>query len=134
MFLILCFFIAAVFLFCLLWLLSWWNSKIMTNGLRIKFKQFLTMYRIDPNRWRLDNDGSVLYEKYYANERALHQWFYFSPIGFLRYKLFYKEKDKKKKKIKNDNRWEKIINSWQEDIDKYREKYTKELKDKIKEI
>lgn len=104
----------------------------MINGLRIKFRQFLTMYRIDPSRWILDRDGSVLYEKCIGNE--IHQWFYFSPIGFLRYKLFYKEKDKKKKKIKTDNRWEKVVISWQEDIDKYREKYTKELKDKIKEI
>lgn len=131
MILILCFFIAAIILFCFIWFFNWWDSKVV-DGLRIKFKQFLTMYRIDPNRWTLDRDGSVLYEKYIGNE--IHQWFYFSPIGFLRYKLFYREKDKKKKKVKSDNRWEKVITSWQEDIDKYREKYAKELKDKIKEI
>lgn len=132
MFIVLCCFIVAIILFCYIWFFSWWDSEIV-NGLRIKFKQFLTMYRIDPNRWILNNDGSVLYEKWVGNEK-IHQWFYFSPIGFLRYKLFYREKDKNKKKVKADKRWEKVITSWQEDIDKYREKYTKELKDKIEEI
>lgn len=134
MLIVLCCIIAAVFLFCIFWFADWYNSK-MINGLKIKFNQFLTMYRIDPNHWTLDRDGTVLYEKYYTDERNdIHQWFYFSPIGYLRYKHFYRKKDKKKKKLKSDNRWEKVITSWQEDINKYKEKYTKELQDKIKEI
>lgn len=135
MLIVLCCFIAAVFLFCcVIWFANWHDSK-MANGLKIKFNQFLTMYRIDPNHWTLDRDGTILYEKYYTDERNdIHQWFYFSPIGYLRYKHFYRKKDKKKKKLKSDNRWEKVITSWQEDINKYKEKYTKELQDKIKEI
>lgn len=64
----------------------------------------------------------------------IHQGFYFSPIGLLRYKLFYKKKKKNKQKTIVDNKWEKVIVSWQKDIDKYKEKYTKELQNKIKEI
>ena len=131
MFTILGCFTAAIFVFCIICFSNWYGSKL-ANGLKIKFNQFLTMYRIDPNRWILDRDGTVLYEKYCANE--IHQWFYFSPIDYLRYKHFYRKKDKEKKKLKSDNKWEKVIISWQEDIDKYKEKYTKELQNKIKEF
>ena len=87
------------------------------------------MYKIDPSRWWCDHDGTVLYDK-----GTVHQWFNFSPIGFLKYHLFLWNRDREKVSFKNNKQWEKIIEAWQDDINKYREKYTKELQDKIKEI
>lgn len=115
---------------CVFWFINWWNSK-PTYGLKIKFKQFLAMYKIEPNRWTLDRDGTVCYDKC---TEYLHQWFYFSPIDYLRYKSFYRGRKKYKQKLNSDAKWEKIIISWQKDIDKYKEKYTKELQYKIEEI
>ena len=124
---VLYFLAAAVFLSCLFWFLSWSSSKA-PDYLKIKFKHFLTMYRINPNQWELYWD-TVLYENY---KEDIHQWFYFSFIDFLRYKLFYKKKKKNKQKINADKKWEKVIISWQKDINNYQEKYTKELQSKIK--
>lgn len=89
------------------------------------------MYRINPDKWWLQWDGSVIYEDDAEN---IYQQFYFSPIDFLRYKFFYKKKKKSKKKNNNDKKWEKVIISWQKDINDYREKYTEELQNKIKEF
>ena len=106
----------------LFWFLAW-NDSRSSSYLKIKFKQFLTMYRINPNKWWLSEDGNVIYEDYAEN---IYQNFYFSPIDFLRYEFFYKKKKKSK--------WEKVIISWQKDINDYREKYTEELQNKIKEF
>lgn len=120
----------AVFSGCIFWLLTWSDSR-SSSYLKIKFKQFLTMYRINPDKWWLQWDGSVIYEDDAEN---IYQQFYFSPIDFLRYKFFYKKKKKSKKKNNNDKKWEKVVISWQKDINDYREKYTEELQNKIKEI
>lgn len=120
----------AVFVCCFFWLLAW-NDSRSSNYLKIKFKQFLTMYRINPNKWWLSGSGNVTYEDDAEN---IYQHFYFSPIDFLRYEFFYKKKKKSKKKSNTDSKWEKVVISWQKDINDYREKYTEELQNKIKEI
>lgn len=118
------------FVCCFFWLLVW-NDSRSSNYLKIKFKQFLTMYRINPDKWWLYEGGIVIYEDDAEN---IYQQFYFSPIDFLRYKFFYKKKKKSKKKSNADSKWEKVVISWQKDINDYREKYTEELQNKIKEI
>lgn len=120
----------AAFFGCLLWPLTWSDSR-SSNYLKIKFKQFLIMYRINPDKWWLYEGGIVVYEDDAEN---IYQQFYFSPIDFLRYKFFYKKKKKSKKKSNADSKWEKVVISWQKDINDYREKYTEELQNKIKEI
>lgn len=120
----------AAFVCCFFWLLAW-NDSRSSNYLKIKFKQFLTMYRINPNKWWLSGGGNVTYEDDVEN---IYQYFYFSPIDFLRYEFFYKKKKKSKKKSNTDSKWEKVVISWQKDINDYREKYTEELQNKIKEI
>lgn len=120
----------AAFVCCFFWLLAW-NDSRSSNYLKIKFKQFLTMYRINPNKWWLSGGGNVTYEDDVEN---IYQHFYFSPIDFLRYEFFYKKKKKSKKKSNTDSKWEKVVISWQKDINDYREKYTEELQNKIKEI
>lgn len=120
----------AVFVCCFFWLLAW-NDSRSSNYLKIKFKQFLAMYRINPDKWWLCDGGNVTYEDDAEN---IYQHFYFSPIDFLRYEFFYKKKKKSKKKNNNDKKWEKVIISWQKDINDYREKYTEELQNKIKEF
>ena len=122
--------IFATFFGCLFWLLTW-NDSRSSSYLKIKFKQFLTMYRISPDKWYLYEGGIIIYEDDAEN---IYQQFYFSPIDFLRYNFFYKKKKKSKKKNNVDKKWEKVIISWQKDINDYREKYTKELQNKIKEF
>lgn len=50
-----------IFVSCVSWFIDWWDNK-PTYGLKIKFRQFLAMYKIDPNCWVLDRDGTVCYE------------------------------------------------------------------------
>lgn len=120
----------SAFFCCSFWLLTWSDSR-SSSYLKIKFKQFLTMYRINPDKWWLYEDGHVVYED---DAKNIYQQFYFSPIDFLRYMFLYKKKKKSKKKNNNDKKWEKVIISWQKDINDYREKYTEELQNKIKEF
>ena len=120
----------SAFLCCSFWLLTWSDSR-SSSCLKIKFKQFLTMYRINPDKWWLYENGNVIYED---DAKNIYQQFYFSPIDFLRYEFFYKKKKKSKKKSNVDSKWEKVIISWQKDINDYREKYTEELQNKIKEF
>lgn len=122
--------IFATFSGCLFWLLTWSDSR-SSSCLKIKFKQFLTMYRINPDKWWLYENGNVIYEDDAEN---IYQQFYFSPIDFLRYEFFYKKKKKSKKKSNADSKWEKVVISWQKDINDYRKKYTEELQNKIKEF
>ena len=110
-------------LLCLVWILGWSFSK---DGLRIKFKQFISMYRMAPEKWRLYEDGTVAYKK---SEYSL-QCFYFSPTDYLRYFVFLKGRHKRK----IEQQWLEIAKLWQNDIGKFQEDYVKELQNKIKEF
>ena len=110
-------------LLCFFWILSWSISK---DGLKIKFKQFISMYEIAPEKWYLYEDGTVAYEK----SKYSLQYFYFSPIDYLRYFVFLKGRHKRK----IEQQWLEIAKLWQNDIGKFQEDYVKELKNKIKEI
>ena len=65
--------ILILLVFCAVWIFSWSISK---DGLKIKFKQFISMYKIAPEKWHLYEDGTVSYEK----SKYSLQYFYFSPI------------------------------------------------------
>ena len=112
-----------IFLFCAVWIIGWSISK---DGLKIKFKQFISMYEIAPEKWHLYEDGTVAYEK----SKYSLQCFYFSPIDYLRYFVFLKGRHKRK----IEQQWLEIAKLWQNDIGKFQEDYVKELKNKIKEI
>lgn len=109
--------------FCFVWILGWSISK---DGLKIKFKQFISMYKIAPEKWHLYEDGTVSYEK----SKYSLQYFYFSPIDYLRYFAFLKGRHKRK----TEQQWLEIAKKWQNDIGEFQESYIKELQNKIKEI
>ena len=110
-------------LLCVVWFMGWSFSK---DGLKIKFKQFISMYEIAPEKWRLYEDGTVAYKK---TEYSL-QCFYFSPTDYLRYFVFLKGRHKRK----IEQQWLEIAKLWQNDIGKFQEDYVKELQNKIKEF
>lgn len=111
------------FCLCAVWIISWSISK---EGLKIKFKQFISMYKIAPEKWSLCDDGTVAYEK----SKYSIQWFYFSPIDYLRYYAFLKGRHKRK----IEQQWLEIAKMWQNDIGEFQNGYIKELQNKIKDI
>ena len=116
--------IAASIVLCVFWFIGWSISS--GEGLKIKFKQFISMYSMAPKKWHLYDDGTVSYEK----TKYSVQWFHFSPIGYLRYFVFLKGRHKRK----IEQQWLEIAKMWQNDINKFQESYIKELQNKIKEI
>ncbi len=110
---------------CAIWIISWSFSKI-DGGFKIRFEQFISMYRIAPEKWNLYHDGSVSYQK----SKYSIQMFHFSPIDYLRFLIFLKERDKRKE----EQQWLEMAKMWQNDIGKFQESYIKELQNKIKEI
>lgn len=110
-------------LLCMVWIIGWSISK---EGLKIKFKQFISMYQMAPEKWYLYDDGTVSYEK----SKYSLQYFYFSPIDYLRYFAFLKGRHKRK----TEQQWLEIVKMWQNDIGEFQESYIKELQNKIKDI
>lgn len=110
-------------MFCMVWIIGWSISK---EGLKIKFKQFISMYQMAPGKWYLYDDGTVSYEK----SKYSIQYFYFSPIDYLRYFAFLKGRHKRK----TEQQWLEIVKMWQNDIGEFQNGYIKELQNKIKDI
>ena len=110
-----------LFIAYLIWIINWYESK---NGCtaKIGFQQFLNLYSIAPHKWHL-GEGWVSYEKnaFSCSTTA----FYFSQVDMTRYILWKRGIEKNDEKIRTNREMKSVIDSWQKDIDRYREEYLK---------
>ena len=112
---------------CLLLLLFCW--PMLTNNYeeknrKIKFSSFLSLYKIAPDKWSLNND-SVTYttwDNYCRNEK-----FGFNLIDQIRYRIFARKVKNERKRKADVKKMEFLIRNWQEDIDNYKEYVSREL-------
>lgn len=106
-------FIALLFNYCD------WKINIAKTAPRISFKTFKTMYELNPNSFLL---SSTFFKHNY------HLAEFNSYISLLRYCLFKHNLNKKYSEERRRERTEELIESFQKDIDDYKEQQKSELK------
>ena len=107
-------------LFCWLMLTKYYEEK----NRKIKFSSFLSLYKIAPYKWSLNNN-SVTYTtwgNHYINEE-----FGFNLIDQIRYRIFTRKVKNEKERKADMKKMEFLIRNWQEDIDNYKEHVRREL-------
>lgn len=115
--------LAILVLLVLIYIVNWYGEHDFDNIFKITYKQFISMYAINPNSWELVDDFIV---RYICRSMSKAQRFYFGPIDTLKYRHF---RHVKKAQIPKE-----ILKAFQKDIDNYKEQYSKDLEKKVKEI
>ena len=88
---------------------------------KIKFRQFLIFYSVDPRKWDLRN-GCVCYE--YVNGTCYEDhYLYFSPIDTIRYMIWKRRDEMEREKKTNDETYAKVLSDIQKDVTDTLEKY-----------
>ena len=75
--------ILAVFL--ILYMVVWAEAHDFDCILKINYKQFISMYAINPKAWELADNYTVQYTYSGCRSMSKVQWFYFGPIDTLKY-------------------------------------------------
>lgn len=104
---------------------------------KIKFKQFLKFYNINPDNWehcKTTYNSSSNCIKYTNYSKGYSFKFRFGFIDYLHFLLFKKKKEKKQKEEKEANEELRFIRCVQDDIKRYEEKYLKHLEDKVRRL
>lgn len=96
-----------------------WKINVAKTAPRISFKTFKTMYELNPNSFLLSST-------YFKHNYKLAE--FNSYISLLRYYLFKHNLDKEYSKERRRERTEDLIESFQKDIDDYKEQQESELK------
>lgn len=115
---IICVIILLVFLALLIDYCNW-KIAIAKTAPRISFKTFKTMYELNPNSFLLSST-------YFKHDYKLAE--FNSYISLLKYYLFKHNLDKKYSMDIRRERTEELIESFQKDIDDYKEQQKSELK------
>ena len=103
------------------WVVIWCEFKDGCTT-KISFQQFLNLYSVAPHKWYLC-EGWVGYEK---SEFSLSRTrFYFSQTDTIRYFFWKRGIEKNDEKVRTNREMKSVIDSWQKDIDRYREEYLK---------
>lgn len=85
---------------------------------RIKFSQFLHLFSIAPEKW-----GMYAHSVVYYRELGIFENFSFSMLDLIKYHKFYKRFNQREKDRENADRMRRVVEEWQRDIDKYKEKH-----------
>ena len=91
---------------------------------KIKFSSFLSLYKIAPDKWYLNNN-SVTYSTW-DNHYTMDE-FGFNLIDQIRYRIFARKVKNERKRKADMKKMEFLIRNWQEDIDNYKEHVRREL-------
>lgn len=118
--------LAILVLLVLLYIVAWHGEHDFDNIFKITYKQFISMYAINPNSWELVDDFIVRYIYPSCRSMSKAQRFYFGPIDTLKYRHF--------RRVKKAQIPKEILKAFQKDIDNYKEQYSKDLEKKVKEI
>ena len=110
----------------LVYIFYWTDAHDSSYMLKITYKQFISMYAINPNSWKLVDNYTVKYTYSGCKSMSKIQWFYFGLIDTLKYRHFCCVE---KAQIPKE-----ILKAFQKDIDNYKEQYNKDLEKKVKEI
>ena len=119
-------------------LLILWANEVIVLGssdrvkkTRISFERFQAMYAISPDKWDLgDHNVSYLLSDY-GFPYSYYKDFAFSLRDRMRYRGFLREIKKKKKMAAETKEMERIIRSWQDDIEKYKETANMDIRNAV---
>lgn len=101
---------------------TWWKPFAKRPDRRyLDFSTFKNLYTVAPNKWRLDkSDFSAGYGTFCL------KWFYMHGLSDkIRFWRFANEIETGKRNASEKELMEKVVESWQEDIDKFKEQYKK---------
>ena len=110
----------------LVYIITWNEKHDFDCILKINYKQFISMYAINPKAWELADNYTVQYTYSGCRSMSKVQWFYFGPIDTLKYWHF--------RRVEKTQIPKEILKALQKDIDNYKEQYNKDLEKKVKEI
>ena len=115
---------AAISIMLLLRLNGVYKVSKREGDLPISFEQFYDMYKINKFNWQFYSYDTVEYNKHYH----VRESFYFKTLfDWIKFKKFQKERKKLAANAEKQKRMLKILKSWQEDINDYRDDYIKDL-------
>ena len=104
----------------------------------LPFRSFKAVYSVKPHAWELEDSTSDAYAKYYKDGRSRSwgatQIYMRSYIDYLRFVLFAKRENKKRRVAKLNNEMEELIESWQRDINHYKHTAEREINDMISRV
>lgn len=125
----------AVFLNIALYFIYRFNK---TGEQTLPFRSFKAVYSVKPHAWELEDSTSDAYAKYYKDGRS-RSWgatkiYMRNYIDYLRFVLFAKRENKKRKDAKLNNEMEELIESWQRDINHYKHTAECEINDMISRV
>lgn len=122
-------------------LLILWATDVIVLGVkktRISFERFQAMYAISPDKWNLgDHNVSYLLSGYESGYELPYSYYkYYKDFAFslrdrMRYRGFLREIKKKKKVAAETKEMERIIRSWQDDIEKYKETANMDIRNAV---
>ena len=86
------------------------------RAVTIPFRTFLAMYEIAPEKWDIETDHPMYraseFNNYYTN---------LPVIDWLRFLSWRRKKEKQERKLATVKSYQKLVDRWQEDIERYKE-------------
>ena len=110
--------------------ISNWKKFVRNEDIRVKWKTFLSMYRISPQKFYYEHDK--VYDQYiltYHIYSGCHYNIGLSFPEFLIFKRYILRQEKLKRQEEKRETSEKVLKEWQKDINTYRDNAQKEIND-----
>lgn len=112
-----------------------WRSELHSDTPKIAFEQFKSLYVIAPEKWSQTYRGLFYLEKketgdYFRSITTIETLVEFKTYhDYKQFLRFMSDIKKKKTDLKRLRKEAELVNSWQRDINNYREKANAELKE-----
>lgn len=106
------------------------------NAIKLTFKNFYSLYQVNPNRWKIYTD----YPKYCKKDNGLYELYTdmqpikFNAIDGAKYRRFAKKQIKIKLQEQEIARTQELINSVKQDIETFEERNKKETQEKLEKL
>lgn len=101
------------------YLLSIWLSHESSWTSRIKFEQWLDLYYLNPEEWRLeDTPNRYIYSARRDHKNSYWAYVHFSFFDYLRYQLWKRSTKRRENNAKRDKRLKDVLELAQSDIER----------------
>lgn len=102
-----------------IYLLIKWLSHKSSWTSRIKFKQWLDLYHLNPKEWHLeDTPNRYIYDARRGYGSSYWAYVHFSFLDYLRYQLWKRSTKRRENNLKRDKRLKDVLESAQSDIER----------------
>lgn len=115
-----------------IWLLEGSKFAFCSSNGYIKFKSFVSFYNINPDRWELYDDSIVF--RNHTSRSFFGDEYCFRFIDYYRYKLWKHKKEKYDTQVKNNQKYQEMIDILKQDIANFEKRNQKETSEKLNEI